>query len=270
MISNNGTIACGLFTIAIAGCAGPHAHRHELDQFGKVYFVDGAGGGGVLTNKGAGVRVGLKAAGYPGDFKVFVWNTGLGVFVDQLASVKYKRQKAAQLAKQIVAYVASHPQRPVNVIAQSAGTAIAAFTLEALPEDHPVENVVLLASALSSHYDLTKALRRVRNRLYVLTSGKDAVLSVGVALTGTADRQFCGACAAGLHGFHLPPAASEDTGRLYAKVENITWRSEFAKAGHFGGHTDAVNSRFVRQYVAPLLWPDGPRFLDAGLQPEPN
>ncbi len=63
MISNNTTIACGLFTIAIVGCAAPRAHRHELDRFGEVYFLDGAGGGGVLTNKGVGVRAGLKAAG---------------------------------------------------------------------------------------------------------------------------------------------------------------------------------------------------------------
>ena len=268
MISNGATVAIGLFTIAIAGCAGPQSHRHELDQFGQIYFLDGAGGGGVLTNKGVGVRAGLQAAGYPGDFNTFVWNTGLGVLADQTASVEYKRGKAGQLAERIVAYIASHPQRPVNLIAQSAGTAIAAFTLEELPEDRPVENVVLLGSALSSHYDLTKALSRIQNRMYVLTSEKDAVLGVGVPIVGTADRQFCGACAAGLHGFHLPTAASKRTKRLYAKVENITWRPEFTKAGNFGGHTDAVNSRFVRQYVAPLLWPDGPRFLDVGPQPE--
>ncbi len=270
MITNKAMFVSGLVMIAIAGCAGTQAHRHQLDQYGEVYYLDGAGGGNVLTNWGGGVRAGLKAAGYPGDFKIFVWNTGLGVLVDQSASVEYKRKKAAELAKRIVAYMDSHPRRPVNLIALSAGTAIAAFTLEALPQDQPVDNVVLLGSSLSSHYNMTEALKRVRVRLYVFTSDKDAVLSVGVAIAGTADRQFCGACSAGLHGFHLPTDASKDARRLYAKVENITWRPEFAKAGHLGGHTGAVNATFVRQYVAPLLWPQGPRFVEVGVQPTAN
>jgi len=31
---------------------------------------------------------------------------------------------------------------------------------------------------------------------------------------------------------------------------------------------DAVNATFVRQYIAPRLWPAGPRFIDAGPRPE--
>lgn len=256
-------------TIPVGCSAGP-THRHEVDQFGEVYYLDGAGGGSVLTNWGGGVQSGLRAAGYPGDFTTFVWNTGLGVAADQGASVQYKRQQAHDLARQIQVYMDDHPGRPIQLTALSAGTAVAVFTLEALPMDRPVNTVVLLGSSISSHYDMTQALRRVRGRVHVFTSEQDLVLGVAVAVAGTADRQFCGACSAGLRGFHLPPNASDETKRLYAKIENVTWRPEFARAGNLGGHTDAVNATFVRQYIAPLLWPEGPRFVEAGTQPITN
>ncbi|MBE7505414.1 MAG: hypothetical protein HS101_03920 [Planctomycetia bacterium] len=252
---------------AASGCSQAEMHNHDLDQNGYVFYLDGAGGGGVLTNWGNGVREGLKLANYGGDFANFPWQTGLGVGADQSASVEYKREKAAELAQRIREYMDSHPDKPVNLVGLSAGTAVAAFALEALPENHPVENVVLLGSSLSSHYDMTKALARVRGRLYVFTSEKDAVLGVAVSIAGTADRQFCGACSAGLKGFHVPSDARDDTRRLYSKITNIDWRPEFAKDGNYGGHTDAVNANFVRDYIAPLLTDSGPRFVMAGQQP---
>ncbi len=256
-----------LAAAGLTGCMAAQVHRHERDRFGGVYYLDGAGGGSVLTNWGSGVQSGLLSAGYPGDFTTFIWNTGFGVAVDQSASVEYKRKQAKNLARRIATYAKDHPGRPVHLTALSAGTAVAVFTLEALPEDRPVDTVVLLGSSISSHYDLTDALRRVRNRLYVFTSDRDAVLGVAVSVAGTADRQFCGACSAGLRGFHLPVNATDETKRLYAKIDNIAWRPEFAGAGNHGGHTDAVNPMFVRQYVAPLLWQEGPRFVEAGIQP---
>jgi hypothetical protein len=260
-------IGSALAMLLTTGCAAMTQHRHDLDAHGVVYYCDGAGGGGPLTDWGRGVRKGLEQAGYPGAFVNFRWQTGLGVGADQAASVKYKRRQAAKLADQIERFQQTHPDAPVHLIGLSAGTAVAAFALEELPVDQPVDDVVLLGSSLSEHYDLTDALRRVEHRVYVYTSEKDVVLGVLAAAAGTADRQFCGACSAGLHGFHLPHDASPQTRRLYSKIENIAWKPEFAKAGYTGGHTDVVNPKFVRQYIAPLLVRRGPRFTLAGPQP---
>jgi pimeloyl-ACP methyl ester carboxylesterase len=263
------TLAAAAAGLAMTcGCSMNAAHRHDLDRHGYVFYCDGAGGGGVLSNWGTGVREGLRQADYRGDFHCFPWNTGLGVVADQGASVEYKRQKAGELARQMVTYMDSHPGQNVNLVGLSAGTAVVVFALEALPEDHPVNDVVLLGSSVSSHYDLSKALKRVRHHVHVFTSEKDAVLGVAVSVAGTADRQFCGACSAGLKGFHLPARADTATRRLYAKVDNIAWVPEFARAGNYGGHTDAVNARFIRDYVAPLLFREGPSFIAAGPQPE--
>lgn len=253
----------------IDGCVKPRVHRHERDRFGHVFYLDGAGGGNSASPWASGVEKGLNLASYPGDFYCFPWNTGLGVAADQGASVDYKRQKAAELAKIIREYIDEHPGAPVSVVGLSAGTAVAVFALEALPERYQVEDLVLLGSSLSAHYDITNALKHVRNRMVVYTSEKDAVLGVLVSVAGTADRMFCGACAAGLRGFHWPPDKSKDPVALalYRKVENIDWKPEFAKSGNYGGHTDTVGARFIRDYVATKIMPSGPTFTLAAPQP---
>lgn len=262
-----------LLPITLPGMVGCTMLPHRTDarvSLGKVFFLDAAGGGSVLTNWGHGVMVGLQAGGYAGDFESFPWQTGLGVLPDQGASVSYKRAKAKDLAHEISQFGARHPGVPVHLIGLSAGTAVAIFALEELSETNKVENVVFLGSSLSNHYDLTQSLQRVRGRVYVFTSEHDAILGIAVPIFGTADRKYCGACAVGLHGFHLPLDATSETRELYGKIENIEWRSEFAKTGNLGGHTDTVKSEFVTAHIAPLLTGNGPRFLYAATDGVPD
>jgi len=239
-----------MLTALGAGCSQTMPDRAERMTRGYVYYLDGAGGGGVV-NWAGGVKQGLLDAGYNGAGEVFKWNTGLGVVPDQDASVEHKRSKAAECAQSIQQYVKEHPGAPVTLMGLSAGTAVTVFVLEALPVSCPVENVILLGASISSDYNLTRALQRVRNRMYVFTSEKDGVLAFLVPMAGTADRTI--APAAGLRGFQMPSRPSAETRVQYAKVAHIHWRSEFAKAGDFGGHTDTVKAPFVQQYIAPLI-----------------
>lgn len=239
---------------ASAGCATGYEQNHERDPYGRVFYLDGAGGGHALSPWAAGVRQGLTEGGFPGRVETFPWNTGLGFAVDETASVDYKRRKARELAGLIRRYRDEYPDRPVTLIGLSAGTAIAVFALEELPQSHQVDDLILLGSALSQHYDLTEALKRVKNRCVVYTSEKDAVLTVFVGIAGTADREFCGACAAGLRGFARGGAADgPEATTQYRKVEQVQWRPEFALAGNDGGHTDWVHPRFIQEYVAPIV-----------------
>ena len=251
----------------LAGCAATHPQRTARDPHGRVFFFDGAGGGGVLTNWGGGVKRGLREAGYRGAFENHPWQTGLGALADQTADVDYKRKQAREVAAEIIDFQRAQPDAPVHLVGLSAGTAIAAFALEALPAGRQVDTVVLLGSSLNQHYDLTEALRHVRNRVYVFTSQDDSVLRFGASTFGTADREFCGACSAGLGGFHLPQNPSDATRQQYNKIINIEWKPEFARFGNLGGHTGAVNARFVEHYVAPLLDGDGPMFVYAAQSP---
>jgi pimeloyl-ACP methyl ester carboxylesterase len=219
-----------------------------------VYYIDGAGGGSAIANWSGGVRKGLQEAGYNAFGEMFPWETGFGVLIDQAADVGYKRSRAKELVARIREHRKQCPDDPVHFIALSAGTAIAVYALEAMPDDAPADNVVLLGASISADHDLTQALRHLRGRLFIFTSPGDAVLGFFVPLTGTADREVGGSGPAGLYGFIVPPNASEETRRLYAeKVVTIPWTPQFEVDGNYGGHLDNVNPEFIRDHVAPLV-----------------
>ncbi len=262
------TLLIGSLLVLSTGCATNQAvGLGPSGRDGRVYYLDGAGGGGGLTNWGNGVSDGLKAAGFEGDFVNFRWQTGAGAVVDQVTPVGIKRAKARQLAQMIREYQNASPGGAVNLVGLSAGTALAIFVLEELGEGRAIDNTILLGSSLNADYDLSEALKGLRNRMYVFTSNRDTALRFLVPLTGTADRGIVGAKAAGVSGFRPPLGADAETRRLYAKVVNIAWVPEFEQAGHAGGHTDVVNRRFIKQYVAPLVFQEGPRFMQAGPRP---
>jgi hypothetical protein len=239
---------------AVAGCAlsDPRPDVEQCLPEGYVFYIDGAGGGG-LFNWSGGVRQGLRDAGYNGFGEMFTWQTGLGPIADQIASVDYKRLKARDLVRLIEGHRRVCAEDPIHIISLSAGSAIAVYALEQMPDDQYVDNVVMLGASISADHDLGPALRHVRGRLYVFTSSTDAVLGALVPLVGTAD-DVSGGQAAGLEGFHVPPGASAETRRLYAeKVQAVPWRPEFGDSGNFGGHLDSVSAPFIRDHVARLI-----------------
>lgn len=229
---------------------------HQVDArsnpAGIVFYVDGAGGGGPLSDATPDIRRGLALAGFRGDFHGFRWQSGLGALADELMSVADKRRKADDLARRIRAALAEQPDGPITLIASSAGAAVAVFALEAL-RDARVDAVVLMSSAMSSDYDLTTALAAVAGRVYVLTSDRDALLKSIVPLVGTACRSDSDAAPAGVAGFVLPPGANENTRAAYAKIVTMPWSAEYEPHGHLGGHTDCKSPRFVQHVIAPLL-----------------
>jgi len=241
-------IACA----SLAGCSQVAPDRDVRMTRGYVYYLDGAGGGG-LRNWSGGVREGLAAAGYDGAGEMFGWETGLGVVADQTSSESYKRGKAAELAGKVREYTHSHRGAPVTLMGLSAGTAIAVFTLEALPLGHDVENVILLSGSLSAGYDLTNALHHVHGRMYVFTSPKDAVLGFLVPFAGTADRASGPADTIGIQGARMPANPSYETRREYGKVVEVPWNEKFKDYGHQGAHLDSVKARFIEAVVAPLI-----------------
>ena len=245
---------CLCVCLSLIGCVSTAPDREVRMPRGYVYYLDGASGGARLHNWSDGVRQGLMKAGYDGAGEMFTWQTGLGLVADQTASNEYKRGKAAELAREMQGYRQRYPNAPLTLMGLSAGTAVVAFTLEALPPDVMVENVILLSGSLSADYNLTKALRRVRGKLYVFTSQRDAVLQMLMPFGGTADRASGTTATVGVQGPRMPAGASSEKRRLYAsKIVEIPWNEQFATYGHRGGHTDSVKGPFVQHFVAPLV-----------------
>ena len=249
-----------LLIVSSIGCASKSVsdlqyrsdHKERLTQ-GCVFYFDGAGGGTKKSNYAAGVVEGMLEAGYRGAGEMVSWETGKGLIKDQDASLAYKRAQAEAGAASIRNYQKAYPSAPVNLLGFSAGTAEAIFSLEVLPETAPVGQVVLLGTSISRDYDLTRALKRVKNKLYIFTSTHDRMVGTMMKFSGTADRKFHDP-GAGIKGFVLPAGASAATRQLYAeKIVTIPYSDEFRKDGDKGHHFDNVKKEFIRDHVAPLL-----------------
>ena len=239
--------------VLIAGSACGRAVRYIANTgdraTGITYYL---GGAGPIGNVGSlDVPNGLGDAGYDARVEVFPWQ-GLTHAGDQI-NVSRNREKGAELASEIRSYRRAYPNNKINIIALSAGTGVATWALEYLPEGVQVDQVVYLGCSMSSRYDLTRALRRIEGKMYVLYSANDPILSKVLWDTGTGDRASAEEGVAGLRGFRRPPVLGPDTEREYSKVYNVPWRIDFADAGFDGGHIDCTSREFVREYIAPAI-----------------
>lgn len=261
-------IAFVLLLVHGAGCAPVVKYIAEARQGGEpengiTYYVGGAGPIGHVGSWD--VPRGLEDAGYKGLVEVFTWQ-GMTHAGDQI-NLTRNREKAVELAGRIKRYRQEYPDPPIHIIALSAGTGIATFALEFLPEGAKIDRVIFLGCSLSSRYDMTRGLRRIKGGLYVLSSPYDRILRNVVWYTGTVDRSPAAEGVAGLDGFRLPAQTGPDTKVQYEKLHNVAYRREFSEAGYGGGHTDATQRTFVREYLAGVLMGDDGRLLGTGGAP---
>lgn len=220
---------------------------------GITYYLGGAGPIGHIGS--FEVPGGLRDAGYEGCVKVYSWQSWNHAG-DQM-DIARNRMKAAELADEIRGYRRRHPNTAINIVALSAGTGIATFAMEYLPENIGLNNVAFLGCSMSARYDLTRALRRVAGKLYVVYSPRDVILKDVVWYTGTVDRRDSIAGIAGLQGFFLPFSKLSETIHQYQnKVVNVPHRTDFSAYGYDGGHIDAVSREFIRAFVARAILGD--------------
>jgi hypothetical protein len=231
-------IAASLFIALQAlatGCV-----EHTAEQFGKTFYLDGAGNWGFGASE---VPEGLKEAGYEGDVELYVWTTSLVPLVDQLNIVAAKA-KAAALSRRLTDYKRRFPEKPLHVIALSAGTGVATWAIEGMKDGAKVNNLVLLGSSLSHDYDMTRALGNMEGKIYAYYSPHDTVLET-VRVVGTIDGKR-GVDSIGLVGL-TPPPDMED------RVVNIGWDRSWMRLGWAGAHTDTTNQLFVRYEISTRI-----------------
>ncbi len=236
ILSWRGILIAALLPPALAGCQ----KRGEAEPFGKTFYVGGSSNLDVFTS---GVPGGLRDAGYRGDVESFIWTISFNPLIDQLLTIN-ARTRASALASQIKNYQRRYPDRPVNIIALSAGTGVAVWSLERLDPDTRIDNLILLASSLSAEYDIRKALRHVTGKIYVFHSSQDAVLEA-VKIIGTIDGKH-GVASIGQVGLRGPGGRGD-------QVVNTAWSRKYMRYGWAGGHTDCTNARFVKHILGPII-----------------
>ena len=142
----------------------------EVDRLGQpaklsnglVVVLPGIEGRGALSWS---IFRGINDSGFPGAVVVWDWTTGLWpLLLFHLRAQRRNRCKGAALARLVLDYQNDYPGQPVYLVGHSSGAALAAWAMEALPEDRAVTGAVMLGAALSPAFPLAPALRRVQGR----------------------------------------------------------------------------------------------------------
>lgn len=233
---------------AFRACYGEPPDLTNGTAQGLVLVADGCGG---LDLCAVGLRYVMGALKVPCHVRVVGWGHGFGRWHADLTDAAHVDAQAAEVARSVEEFLSAHPAAPVYLVGKSGGTGVVVKALEQLAEG-TVEAAVLLSSALSPAYDLTRALRAVRREIVAFWSPLDLiVLGAGTFVFGTIDRKQ--SVSAGLVGFRAPGSASAEQAAQYAKLRQVRWRPAMAPTGYMGGHVGPDCPAFLRKYVVPLL-----------------
>ena len=227
----------------------PPANRPDAITPGLVIVVEGIGG---LDHVGKSADVSFKITGLPHEVYHFHWTHGTGKFLRDLQDTQHILKKADELAAFIRDYRAKHPGRPIYIVAKSAGTGLVLFALQVLPANS-VERVILLSAAVSPTYDLRPALRATRREVVSFYSRNDRyMLGWGTSHFGTVDRYYGNG--AGLTGFVVPPALTEQDRQLYGRLIQVPFSTRMLLEGvSTGSHHSTSSQAFVTAEVVPWL-----------------
>ena len=229
----------------LAGCRAtqPYVTASRLER-GLVIVLPGCEGRSLLNEA---VCKGLNDAGLDWAIELSDWTSAWGPLYN-LRAEERNRQQAAEIADRIVRYQLAYPGRPVVLVGHSGGGAVAAWTAEAMPPEHKVTGVIMLAVAISPTYMLDQALRNSARGIISFHSLRDWVLT-GTRVAGTMDGEH--GPSAGRVGFQI--AGEADRPKIYDKLFQIPWQPEMSRTGHSGGHLGYAVATFVASYVAPFV-----------------
>ena len=205
-------------TLVLAGSVARAEAPATAAKPGVVFVVGGVGGVDPLQ---ACAQMALPLTGTPHEIRVFEWTHGKLHMLRDLQDLRYLKDKAAELAAEVLAVKADDPSRPVFLLGHSAGAALALEAAGQLPPA-TLERVILLSAAVSPMYDLRPALRGTRGEVVAFHSPLDVfMLHFGTSFFGTVDRYYMDA--AGMTGFQVPTELSDEDSRLYGRLVQSGW-----------------------------------------------
>jgi len=238
-----------LLVSMLSGCADPQTYVTEsrLNR-GLVVVLPGIEGRSVLNEE---ICRGLDAGGVDCAIELYDWTSGVPLgFIVNLWSSRRNHDRAEDLAERIALYQFNYPDRPVVLVGQSGGAAVATWTCEAMRWGRKVDGVIMLAASLSPGYRLATALESTKRGIVNFYSSRDVLLLwAGTSITGTMDGKH--STSAGNVGFSVP--AGKLYTRQYEKLFQVPWRSDMASTGNLGMHMTSGAASFVARYAAPLV-----------------
>lgn len=207
------------------------------------------------------VRRMLRNQGIPLPTIYYSWQFGLpGEIWTDLMWLRRNRRVARSITRKIIQLRRDHPHTKIHLLAYSGGAGLAVFALENLRGVSMIETLLLACPTLSPEYDLSPALRCVKQG-YALVSEKDTfILGMGTKLFGTTDRKFLSA--GGCVGFRKPNTLSVHKYGSYDRFCQIRWSPALKEVRHHGGHTGYVTEAFLSRHLMGLLRGDPDLFAE--------
>ncbi|MHC4294423.1 MAG: hypothetical protein ACYSTL_02435 [Planctomycetota bacterium] len=232
--------------LLLIGCTHQPYRSEERLQRGLVIVLPGIEGRGPINEA---ICKGLDDGGVDWAIELHDWTSPLGLLYN-LRAEDDNHRKASRVAWRITRYRWDYPNRPVMLIGQSGGAAIAVWAAEALLPGQQIAGVILLAASISPRYPLELTLENSERGVLNFHSPHDWVLlGLGTALVGTMDGEHT--ASAGQSGFEVPSDA--DSARNYDRLLQIGWVPQMAEAGHSGMHLTSGAEGYVSKYVAPFV-----------------
>ena len=239
-----------------AGCISVPAPRPvDAPQLkpGSTYLLHLSGISGITIFDTWWLRA-LQDAGAADRVDTYDW-AGPGGWVQVLHAVEHNRKAALKVAEFVTEVRRRNPDVRIIMSSESGGTAVAAWTLEALPDDVKVDEVLLIAPAVSPGYDLSRALAHVTGAVRYTTTPLDfGTLGLWTSVLGNMDGPK--GAGAGLVGFREPPGADP---HAYRRLLRISYNPAWIIWGNLGSHTGAMSSAFARHVLGPMLVEDRKR-----------
>lgn len=236
-----GATAAGLLTAG--GCGVSLTEREGVIRHDGVYVFHAPGISGDVPHDHFFAR-GLIRGGVQ-EVHMVNWTTLLPG--RNLTDTALHEREARRLVERLRGFKATSPEARLILTGHSGGARIAVRAAELLEEGESlVEQVWLLAPALSPEYDFGAALERVP-RLVALTSPHDQlILGAGTTLFGTSDRHF--GDAGGRIGFTFN----------HPRFEQWGYDPAWLAYRNSGDHLQLLGQRFALRVIAPAMlryWP---------------
>jgi pimeloyl-ACP methyl ester carboxylesterase len=236
-----------IFVLLIVSPVAARAEAPAASAEDVIFVADGAGNFQYASKM---LRTLVHQTGAPLTVETFVWSHGNKRIVSDLMDVRYARTQGQHLADTVLAYHQQHPHARIHLVGHSAGSMVVLSAVEHLPAG-TIDNIVLLAPAVSSEYDLRPALRGIRGSVEVHFSSHDWLhLGLCTTLMGCADRLHCGA--SGRKGFVLRIESPEDAD-LLERLHQHCWEPDDRRLGNNGGHYGAYQPEYLKARVLPIL-----------------
>lgn len=168
------------------------------------------------------------------------WTTPVSFGIDPVATYAQIKIDAAAEAERIEDYIRAHPDSPVTLFGFSAGSMFALMVAEALPDDAPVDMIILISSSVSHKYDVGPALDHSRGGAVAYWSPLENTLRIWMALLGTTDQTHDDAAA--YRGFD-----SKDP-----RLVQIEWTPDMLRYWQPGEHSAYLfNLGWILDYIVP-------------------